>query len=241
MSVRISFFSFPPALPMNKKRPTPDKCNDNKILDKKKPHRYSIADRVLQRCIKSYHLTPFDCVTDEAPHRQIPYKRRPFRGVRVFQISQDSLDYFLVAVQYLRKVVAIEHSEQILDISPSGVIRFLGPAFIEHLLSILHRPSSLGSVGVKHLIGGLPSQLLGKVISMGVYIPLIIRVISVCSSVVTTSPTSTHIRFRTIVLVTDVTLAKPSLTVHPRIPFTSVMEVCQKFNVSIRLTTSKRD
>lgn len=161
-----------------------------------------------------YHLTPFDCVTDEAPHRQIPYERRPFRGVRVFQISQDSLDYFLVAVQYLRKVVAIEHSEQILDISPSGVIRFLGPAFIEHLLSILHRPSSLGSVGVKHLIGGLPSQLLGKVISMGVYIPLIIRVISVCSSVVTTSPTSTHIRFRTIVLVTDVTLAKPSLTVH---------------------------
>jgi hypothetical protein len=53
---------------------------------------------------------------------------------------------------------------------------------------------------------------------MGVYIPLIIRVISVRSSVVTTSPTSTHIRFRTIVLVTDVTLAKPSLTVHLILP-----------------------
>lgn len=171
-----------------------------------------------QRCIKSYHLTPFDCVTDEAPHRQIPDERRPFRGVRVFQISQDSLDYFLVAVQYLRKVVAIKHSEQILDISPRSVIRFLGPAFIEHLLSVLHRPSSLGSVSVKHLVGGFPSQLLGKVISMGVYIPLIIRVIGVCSSVVTTSSTSTHIRIHAIVLITDVALTKPSLTIHLILP-----------------------
>lgn len=200
------------------KRSTSNKCNHNKATVKKKPYRYSIADRVLQRCIKLNHITPFDCVTDEAPHRQIPYERRPFRGVRVFQISQDSLDYFLVAIQYLRKVIAIEHSEQILDISPSGVIRFLGPAFIEHLLSVLHRPSSLGPIGVKHLISGLPSQLLGKVISMGVYIPLIIRVIGVCSSVVTTSSTSTHIRIHAIVLITDVALTKPSLTIHLILP-----------------------
>jgi hypothetical protein len=53
---------------------------------------------------------------------------------------------------------------------------------------------------------------------MGVYIPLIIRVISVCSSVVTTSPTSTHVRIHAIVLVTDLTLAKPSLTVHLVLP-----------------------
>lgn len=185
------------------KRSTSNKCNHNKATIKKKPYRYSIADRVLQRCIKLNHITPFDCVTDEAPHRQIPYERRPFRGVRVFQISQDSLDYFLVAIQYLRKVIAIEHSEQILDISPSGVIRFLGPAFIEHLLSVLHRPSSLGPVGVKHLVSGFPSQLLGKVISMGVYIPLIIRVIGVCSSVVTTPASPAHIRLGTIELVTD--------------------------------------
>lgn len=79
------------------KRSTSNKCNHNKATIKKKPYRYSIADRVLQRCIKLNHITPFDCVTDEAPHRQIPYERRPFRGVRVFQISQDSLDYFLVA------------------------------------------------------------------------------------------------------------------------------------------------
>ncbi len=196
------------------KRSTSNKCNHNRITIKKKPYRYSIADRVLQRCIKSYHLTPFDCVTDEAPHRQIPYERRPFRGVRVFQISQDSLDYFLVAIQYLRKVVAIKHSEQILDISPSGVIRFLGPAFIEHLLSVLHRPSSLGPIGVKHLISGLPSQLLGKVISMGVYIPLIIRVVSVRSSVVTTPTSPAHIRFGTFVLVTDATFTEPSPAIH---------------------------
>lgn len=213
MSVRMPFFI--PARPTYEQK---DLLLTNvtiiRYLTKKKPHRYSIADRVLQRCIKSYHLTPFDCVTNEAPHRQIPDERRPFRGVRVFQISQDSLDYFLVAIQYLRKVVAIEHSEQILDISPRSVIRFLGPAFIEHLLSVLHRPSPLGSVGVKHLVGGFPSQLLGKVISMGVYIPLIIRVVSVCSSVVTASTTSTHVRIHAVVLVTDVTLAKPSLTVH---------------------------
>lgn len=159
MSVRMPFFI--PAHPTMTKRSTSNKCNHNKATVKKKPYRYSIADRVLQRCIKLNHITPFDCVTDEAPHRQIPYERRPFRGVRVFQISQDSLDYFLVAIQYLRKVVAIEHSEQVLDISPSGVIRFLGPAFIEHLLSVLHRPSSLGPVGVKHLVSGFPSQLLG--------------------------------------------------------------------------------
>lgn len=81
------------------KRSTSNKCNHNKATVKKKPYRYSIADRVLQRCIKLNHITPFDCVTDEAPHRQIPYERRPFRGVRVFQISQDSLDYFLVAIR----------------------------------------------------------------------------------------------------------------------------------------------
>lgn len=111
MSVRMPFFI--PAHPTMTKRSTSNKCNHNKATVKKKPYRYSIADRVLQRCIKLNHITPFDCVTDEAPHRQIPYERRPFRGVRVFQISQDSLDYFLVAIQYLRKVVAIEHSEHI--------------------------------------------------------------------------------------------------------------------------------
>lgn len=214
MSVRISFF-FIPARPTYEQKDLP---RTNVIIIKLRAKRNPIGilspTGFFQRCIKSYHLTPFDCVTDEAPHRQIPYERRPFRGIRVFQISQDSLDYFLVAVQYLRKVVAIEHSEQILDISPRSVIRFLGPAFIEHLLSVLHRPSSLGSVSVKHLVGGFPSQLLGKVISMGVYIPLIIRVIGVCSSVVSTSTTSTHVRIHAIVLVTDLTLAKPSLTVH---------------------------
>nr|DAO46797.1 MAG TPA: hypothetical protein [Caudoviricetes sp.] len=153
---------FIPAHPTMTKRSTSNKYNHNKATVKKKPYRYSIADRVLQRCIKLNHITPFDCVTDEAPHRQIPYERRPFRGVRVFQISQDSLDYFLVAIQYLRKVVAIEHSEQVLDISPSGVIRFLGPAFIEHLLSVLHRPSSLGPVGVKHLVSGSLASSLEK-------------------------------------------------------------------------------
>lgn len=209
MSVRISFFI--PAHPTYGQK---DLLLTNitiiRYLTKRNPIGILLPTGFFQRCIKSYHLTPFDCVTDEAPHRQIPYKRRPFRSVRVFQISQDSLDYFLVAVQYLRKVVAIEHSEQILNISPRSVIRFLGPAFIEHLLSVLHRPSSLGSVSVKHLVGGFPSQLLGKVISMGVYVPLIIRVIGVCSSVVTTPASPAHIRFGTFVLVTDAALTEPS-------------------------------
>lgn len=228
MSVRMPF-SFPPTLPTNK-RSTSNKCNHNKATIKKKPYRYSIADRVLQRCIKLNHITPFDCVTDEAPHRQIPYERRPFRGVRVFQISQDSLDYFLVAIQYLRKVIAIEHSEQVLDISPSGVIRFLSPAFIEHLLSVLHRPSSLGSVGVKHLVSGFPSQLLGKVISMGVYIPLIIRVIGVCSSVITTPASPAHIRFSTFALVTDAALTEPSPAIHLVLAF---MESLTSFKITL--------
>jgi hypothetical protein len=53
---------------------------------------------------------------------------------------------------------------------------------------------------------------------MGVYVPLIIRVISVCSSVVTTSTTSTHVRIHAIVLVTDLTLAEPALAIHLVLP-----------------------
>jgi hypothetical protein len=53
---------------------------------------------------------------------------------------------------------------------------------------------------------------------MGVYVPLIIRVISVCSSVVTTSTTSTHVRVHAIVLVTDLTLAEPALAIHLVLP-----------------------
>lgn len=143
---------------------------------------------------------------------------------------QDSQNSSPNTVEYLRKVVAIKHSEQILDISPSGVIRFLGPAFIEHLLSVLHRPSSLGPIGVKHLISGLPSQLLGKVISMGVYIPLIIRVISVCSSVVTTPTSPAHIRFGTFVLVTDATFTEPSPAIHLILSF---MESLAPFEITL--------
>lgn len=158
MSVRMPFFI--PAHPTMAKRSTSNKCNHNKDTVKKKPYRYSIADRVLQRCIKLNHITPFDCVTDEAPHRQIPYERRTFRGVRVFQISQDSLDYFLVAIQYLRKVVAIEHSEQVLDISPSGVIRFLGPhlsniCLASSIVHLLLDPSALSILSAASLANSL--------------------------------------------------------------------------------------
>ena len=81
--------------------------------------------------------------------------------------------------------------------------------------SIVHL---LGPVGVKHLVSGFPSQLLGKVISMGVYIPLIIRVIGVCSSVVTTPASPAHIRLGTIELVTDATLTEPSPAIHLVLP-----------------------
>jgi hypothetical protein len=49
---------------------------------------------------------------------------------------------------------------------------------------------------------------------MGVYIPLIIRVIGVCSSVVTTPASPAHIRLGTIELVTDATLTEPSPAIH---------------------------
>ena len=117
MSVRISFFhSRPPYLW------TKDLPRTNVIIirlrSKRNPIGILLPTGFSNVVSNLNHITPFDCVTDEAPHRQIPYERRPFRGVRVFQISQDSLDYFLVAIQYLRKVIAIEHSEQILDIPP---------------------------------------------------------------------------------------------------------------------------
>lgn len=158
MSVRISFFI--PTHPTMTKRSTSNKCNHNKATVKKKPYRYSIADRVLQRCIKLNHITPFDCVTDEAPHRQIPYERRPFRGVRVFQISQDSLDYFLVAIQYLRKVVAIEHSEQVL-ISPQVALSgFLAPhlsniCLASSIVHLLLDPSALSILSAASLASSL--------------------------------------------------------------------------------------
>jgi hypothetical protein len=49
---------------------------------------------------------------------------------------------------------------------------------------------------------------------MGVYIPLIIRVIGVCSSVITTPASPARIRFSTFVLVTDAALTEPSPAIH---------------------------